>query len=171
MSTDKPSQVTPPRTDVALQGARIAGTFRGAFADTKLGSHTPDMTSPEDTTHGGKLALQHVTLRKPSGLTLVVGTVNCVEHAAEIHPYAYLAGMNQERFKVALDFDAAAYQEFVDKARGVLHDLGIELSIATMPASLTAAPSAATNSALRRTIFTLLVGLVIGGVVVWFALR
>jgi hypothetical protein len=109
----------------------------------------------------------------PSGLALVVGTVNCVEHKAELHPYPYVAGMHQERFKEPLDFDVVAYQAFLEKARVVLGGLGIDVSVAGAGDGDRAAvgPNTSTNARGLTTLVTLVVGLAIGGLIVWLTMR
>jgi hypothetical protein len=166
-----PAAAAPPRTEIAMQGARIAGSFRGAFAGTKLGEHTPDMTEPEETTGHGALALLHVTLRSSSGLGLLIGKVDCVKRSAELRPYALVAGEHEERFKKGPDFDVEAYQAFLDKARTLLGDLGLQVSVAGAPAGARKGEPTAAPLVSGKVMLALLFGLVIGGLVVWLALR
>jgi hypothetical protein len=129
-------------TQVASHAHTIADTFRAAFAKTKLGEHGVEMTAPEGSTKGGLLALQHITLRSPTGLSLVVGTVNAIETRAELRSFAYVGKTHEERFKRPIDFDAAAYDAFLEKARSVLAAFGLEITVLDAPASPAAAEAA-----------------------------
>jgi hypothetical protein len=120
-------------TQYASHANTIADTFRAAFTKTKVGDHAVEMTAPTDSTKGGLLALQHVTLKPVTGMALVVGTVNAGEKRAELRSYAHVSKVNEERFKRPLPFDQAAYEAFLDKAEGVLGAFGIETKVTDAP--------------------------------------
>jgi hypothetical protein len=120
-------------TQYASHANMIADTFRAAFTKTTVGDHTVEMTAPTDSTKGGLLALQHVTLKPVTGMALVVGTLNAGEKRAELRSYAHVAKVHEERFKRPLPFDDAAYQAFLDKAEGVLGAFGIETKVTDAP--------------------------------------
>jgi hypothetical protein len=111
----------------------IADTFRAAFKTSKVGEHAVEMTAPEGSTHGGLLALQHVTLKPPTGMTLIVGTVNAAEKRAEIRSYAHVNRVHEERFKKKVPFAEAAYGEFLEKAESVLSAFGLEVKVTDIP--------------------------------------
>ncbi|HEY8076848.1 MAG TPA: hypothetical protein VIF62_22130 [Labilithrix sp.] len=119
----------------------IADTFRAAFKTMKVGDHAVEMTAPEGSTHGGLLALQHVTLKPPSGMALVVGTVNAGEKRSELRSFAHLSRVHDERFKAALPFDEASYKDMLEKAESVLGAFGMEVVVTEAPA-VVAAPIA-----------------------------
>lgn len=134
-------------TQFSSHANTIADTVRAAFAKTKIGDHTVEMTAPEGSTKGGIEALQHLTLKPPAGLVLVVGTVNAAEMRAEIRSYEHVAKVNQERFKKPLPFDALAYAAFLEKAGSVLGAFGIETKVTDAPRDT--APSFADERELR----------------------
>lgn len=120
-------------TQYATHANTIADTFRAAFAKTKVGTHSVEMTAPQDSTKGGLLALQHVTLKPETGMVLVVGTLNAGEKRAELRSYAHIEKVNQDRFKRALPFDEAAYKTFLEKAEAVIGAFGIETTVTDAP--------------------------------------
>ena len=107
----------------------IADTFRAAFAASKVGDCVVEMTAPKDSTRGGALALQHITLKAPTGLTLVVGSVNAPAKAAQIRSFAAVSTLHEERFHKPVTFDAASYEAMVETARSLLSAFGVELSV------------------------------------------
>lgn len=162
-------------TQYAEHANTIADTFRAAFAKTKLGDLSVEMTAPTDSTKGGLLALQHVMLKPASGMGLVVGTLNAGEKRAELRSYAHVATVNEERFKRPLPFDEPAYEAFLEKAEGVLGAFGIETQVTDAPRDV--APAFEDTSAVKgagpsRTLMivaaVIVIGIVVGGV--WFAL-
>jgi hypothetical protein len=126
-------------TQYASHANTIADTFRAAFMKTKVGTHTVEMTAPTDSTKGGLLALQHVTLKPETGMALVVGTVNAGEKRAELRSYAHVSKVNEDRFKRPLPFDEASYETFLDKAEAVLGAFGIDTKVTDAPRDM--APS------------------------------
>ena len=120
-------------TQYASHANMIADTFRAAFTKTKVGSHAVEMTAPTDSTKGGLLALQHVTLKPETGMALVVGTVNAGEKRAELRSFAHVSKVNEARFKRPLPFDQAAYDAFLEKAEGVLGAFGIDTQVTDAP--------------------------------------
>ena len=168
-------------TQYATHANTIADTFRAAFAKSKVGTHSVEMTAPQDSTKGGLLALQHVTLKPESGMALIVGTVNAGEKRAEIRSYAHLDKVNQERFKRALPFDEAAYKTFLDKAEAVLGAFGIETQVTDAPrdtapsfadgteAAPKAPPSAAVTWLVRVLVVVVMLGL--AGAAGWYVLH
>jgi hypothetical protein len=124
-------------TQYSSHANTIADTFRAAFAKSKVGEHLVDMTAPTDSTKGGLLALQHVTLKPETGMALVVGTVNAGEKHAEIRSYAHVTKLNEERFHRPLPFDDAAYAAFIEKATSVLGAFGIATTVTDAPRDTT----------------------------------
>ena len=165
-------------TQYSSHANTIADTVRAAFMKTKVGGHTVEMTAPQDSTKGGLLALQHVTLKPETGMALVVGTVNAGEKRAELRSYAHVEKVNQERFKRALPFDADEYKTFLDKAESVLGAFGIETQVTDAPRDVApsfadpkevATTSAPPSLALRIGVVVAL--LAVAGVAAWFVLH
>jgi len=170
-------------TQYSSHANTIADTVRAAFAKTKIGDHTVEMTAPEGSTKGGIEALQHLTLKPPAGLVLVVGTVNAAEMRAEIRSYEHVAKVSQERFKKPLPFDALVYAAFLEKAGSVLGAFGIETKVTDAPHDT--APSFADERERRRGdhstlpaktrsplgVVLVLVAIALIGAAAWFALR
>lgn len=117
-------------TEYSTHATLIAETFRAAFAQTRIGDLSVEMTAPEGSTKGGLLALQHVTLKPVEGLALVVGSVHSGERRADLRTYEHVANVHAERFKRPMPCDAATYQAFLDRARTVLAGLGLSVTIA-----------------------------------------
>ncbi len=133
-------------TQVASHANTIADTYRAALAPIKLGEHGVDMTAPEESTQGGKLALQHVTLRAPNGMSLVVGVLNAIEKTAELRTYPYVLKVYFERFKKSAPFSEEDYRAFVERSETILAAFGIAVAHADPaeePASTLAAAAAA----------------------------
>jgi hypothetical protein len=111
----------------------IADTFRAAFAKHKIGGCSIDMTAPEGSTHGGLLALQHLTLHASDGLNIVVGTVNAQEKRAELRAYDVVAKIYEERFKKPVPFARPEYEGFVERAKPILGAFGLEVAVTDAP--------------------------------------
>jgi hypothetical protein len=121
----------------------IADTFRAAFAKHRVGGCSIDMTAPEGSTHGGLLALQHLTLHPADGMNIVVGTVNAQEKRAELRAYDVVGKSYEERFKKPVPFARAEYEGFVEKSKPILAAFGLEVVITDAPrAPLVSAPEA-----------------------------
>ena len=137
-------------TQYSSHANTIADTVRAAFVQSKVGDCTVEMTAPQGSTQGGKLALQHVTLRPAgTGTGLVVGTLNAGEKRAAIRSYVEVARVHETRFKKPAGFDRAAYDLFVTHLGDVLGAFGIESTVTTEPQSLTpgsSGPASATSA-------------------------
>jgi hypothetical protein len=129
-------------TEFSGHANTIADTFRAAFAKHKVGGCKIDMTAPEGSTHGGLLALQHVTLHPAEGMSIVVGTVNAQEKRAELRAYPFVARVYEERFSKRLPFARAEYEGFVEKSRPVFAAFGLEVVIADAPPAPPGPPAA-----------------------------
>lgn len=116
-------------TAKALQASRLAAAFLGEFATTKVGELVPEMSEPEESTRGGALALQHVALKSPDGLSLVVATVNAVARSASVRSFAFVAGMYEARFGKPVPFDIEIYDDFVARLTKLFEEQGIEASL------------------------------------------
>ena len=161
-------------TQYSTHANMIADTVRAAFAKTKVGTNSVEMTAPQDSTKGGLLALQHLILKPQTGMALVVGTVNAGDKRAELRSFAEIRKVNEERFKRPLTFDEPAYAVFLEKASSVLSAFGIEATVTDAPrdpAPSFADPMEAAPAPKSRTaLFLVLLALVVGAGV-WFALR
>lgn len=133
-------------TQYSSHANTIADTVRAAFAKTKVGDCTVEMTAPEGSTQGGKLALQHITLRPADAPSaLVIGSLNAGEKRAEIRAFSEVAAVHETRFKKAAAFDRSLYTTFVNELAEVLLAFGIEAVRAEDPVE-SAAPEAAAPS-------------------------
>lgn len=118
-------------TQFSSHANTIADTVRSAFASTKIGDCIVEVTAPQESTEGGRRALQHVTLRSAGGdggTLLVVGTLNAAEKRAEIRSFVEVAGVHEARFKRPVSFDRATYEGFVETLDGVLSAFGLVLT-------------------------------------------
>lgn len=145
-------------TQYSAHANTIADTYRAAFRETKVGEYTVEMTAPEGSTKGGLLALQHLTLKPPSGMVLVVGVIHAGDKRAEVRSYASVKAMHEERFKRPLPFDENAYAVFSEKSHAILSAFGLAVTVvdASPPVTLvttraTDAGDTAAESGMRRT--------------------
>ncbi len=116
-------------TQTSVQAQVIADTFRSAFAAKKLGDCSVEMTAPQDSTRNGALALQHITLKGPTGLSLVIGRVNAPEKKATMRTYYAVGRLFQDRFKKSPPFEQHAYDEMVSTARSLLTAFGVDVEL------------------------------------------
>lgn len=117
-------------TQFAEHANTIAETFRAAFAQKRLGDCTIDMTAPTESTQGGRLGLQHLTLRTPEGLAIVLGTVHAGERKAELRAYSVVAALYEERLKRPPPFTSDAYETvFVQRAKPVIAAFGLTVGV------------------------------------------
>jgi len=135
-------------TQFSSHANTIADTFRAAFVKTQLGDCTVEMTAPEESTRGGLFGLQHLTLRSPSGMAIIAGSVHAGEKKAELRAFSVVARLHEERFKRAPSFSEADYAAFLAKAEPILAAFALEVThIADLPrARLSDAPDALTPS-------------------------
>lgn len=157
-------------TSNALQANRVAAMFRAAFAQKKVGDHTVDISEPDESTQKGVLALQHVTLKGPTGLGLVVGSVNTITRVAELRPYAAVVRMHEQRFKLPPGFDAVMYSSFVDDATATLTEQG--LRVGTMGAdddleTSSIAPGARLSPSRTMLVIAVTIGIAVGAAAMW----
>ncbi|MBX3218428.1 MAG: hypothetical protein KF850_40860 [Labilithrix sp.] len=115
-------------TQFSSHANTIADTFRAAFVKTRLGECTVEMTAPEESTRGGLFGLQHLTLRNPSGMAVVVGSVHAGEKRAELRAFPLVASLHEERFKQPPSFSESEYAAFLAKAEPILAAFGLEVS-------------------------------------------
>ncbi len=116
-------------TQTSVQAQVIADTFRSAFAAKRLGDCNVEMTAPQDSTRNGALAMQHITLKGPTGLSLVIGRVNAPQKKATMRTYYAVGRLFQERFKKSPPFEQPAYDEMVSTARSLLSAFGVEVEL------------------------------------------
>lgn len=144
-------------TQYSAHANTIADTYRAAFRETKVGDYTVEMTAPEGSTKGGLLALQHLTLKPPSGMVLVVGVIHAGDKRAEVRSYASVKAMHEERFKRPLPFDEKAYAAFSEKSHAILSAFGLAVTVVDpsppagpRPVNAGDAGDAAVESGMRR---------------------
>ena len=116
-------------TQFSSHANTIADTFRAAFVKTRLGDCTVEMTAPEESTRGGLFGLQHLTLRNPSGMAIVVGSVHAGEKKAELRSYALVASLHAERFKQPPPFGEIDYAAFLTKAAPIFGAFGLDATV------------------------------------------
>jgi hypothetical protein len=130
-----------PLTQYATHANVIADTVRAAFAAARVGGCAVELTAPEGSTLGGKLALQHVTLKGEHPSPLVVGSVDAGRKVAKVRSYREVARMHEERFKAPAPFDEATYLAFTKDLEGVLSAFGISMALeVSPPEAVTAEP-------------------------------
>lgn len=118
-----------PLTQYATHANVIADTVRAAFAASRVGGCAVELTAPEGSTLGGKLALQHLTLKGAHPSPLVVGSVDAGRKVAKVRSYREVARMHEERFKEPAPFDEPTYLAFTKDLEGVLSAFGISTAI------------------------------------------
>ena len=116
-------------TQFSSHANTIADTFRAAFVKTRLGDCTVEMTAPEESTRGGLFGLQHLTLRNPSGMAIVVGSVHAGEKKAELRAFTLVASVHEERFKQPPSFGEADYAAFLAKAEPIFGAFGLDVTV------------------------------------------
>ena len=118
-----------PLTQTAVQAQVIADTFRSAFAAKKLGDCNVEMTAPTESTNSGALAMQHITLKNGSGLSLVIGRLNAVDKKATMRTYYAVGRLFQDRFKKTPPFEQPAYDDMIKTAKNLLSAFGIDIEL------------------------------------------
>jgi hypothetical protein len=119
------------QTQFSQFASSAADVFRAAFVKTKLGASSLDLTEPEVSTNGGRRALQHIRLKHPSGLALVVGHVDLGTQRAGMRSYAWVSKAFPARFGGPCDFAEQDYAMFQKQAKDVLFALSVEME--TLP--------------------------------------
>jgi hypothetical protein len=109
----------------AAQAMDLAAMFKALFGKHRVpGGHTlyaVELAAPEgESTAGGKLALQHISLApEGGGPTIVIGSANGAAKHAELRTHAHVAAQYGARFKgAAFPVQAAAHDELLGKLRG-----------------------------------------------------
>ncbi len=163
-------------TQFSSHANTIADTFRAAFVKTRLGDCTVEMTAPEESTRGGLFGLQHLTLRNPSGMAIVVGSVHAGEKKAELRSYALVASLHAERFKQPPSFGEIDYAAFLTKAAPIFGAFGLDATVISelpkgRPSDVPITPSLPPEAARaqRRTwvLFLVAVLVIVGGALFW----
>jgi hypothetical protein len=101
----------------------LAELFKHSVGKKRLAGpvvYNVELSAPEgESTAGGKQALQHVKLvPERGGPTLLIGTANAVEKAAELRSYKHVDEMHRQRFKGApFDADPTQYEALLEAAR------------------------------------------------------
>ncbi len=125
------------RTRLARKFVTLADSVTESFQDFAIGAGAwgVELTAPHGmSTGGGKQALQHFRLRpRRSGYAVLVGgTVNQVEHRAELRDYEHITILHEVRFRHALEITRQEWEQFLRKAEVVLNNAGIQ-SLRTPP--------------------------------------
>jgi hypothetical protein len=142
------------RTQFSLQASTLADSYRSTVGRLRVGpqGYSPDMTAPEgQSTGGGVQAMQHLRLAppQPNLPTILVGHANQRDRAAELRTWEHVDAICRERFKQGAPFDPAAYEEFLQAARGFLAACGLQVSVAPTPDDMRRAPAIDADSARR----------------------
>lgn len=156
----------------------LAAMFKALFGKHRLaGGETPyavTLAAPEgESTAGGKLALQHISLvPEGGGPTIVIGSANGAAKQAELRTHAHVSAQFAARFKgAAFPTPVAAYDELIGKLRAflasqqftiVLMDVP-RVPVPTTPAAVDELPARSRSSALL--IATVVAAVVVGAIV------
>lgn len=114
-------------TRFASHASSVADVFVAAFGGTPLGISTVDLTRPNETTGGGRRAMQHIRLVHPSGKALVVGHVDVPTGRAGLRSYAWLVRAYPARFGIPFDVHPNTFMAFAKQVKDLLFTLSIEL--------------------------------------------
>lgn len=131
--------MTEKHTVFAMKALSLADMFKAAVGERPVGqatSYRAEMAAPEGpSTGGGKQAVQHIRLVAESGAaTLVAGSANQVEGAAELRSYEYLQWMHAQRFKGApLPLEKAEYDAFLQRCQKFLANSRLKTRIVQPP--------------------------------------
>jgi hypothetical protein len=107
-------------TTFANQAVSLAEIFNLGFAKRRVEGPTlyaVELSAPDGpSTSGGKQALQHLKLvPEGGGATLLIGTVNLVDHQVELRTFQHVDELHRQRFKGApFSGEPASYQQLVD---------------------------------------------------------
>ncbi|MDF2695088.1 MAG: hypothetical protein K0S65_3471 [Labilithrix sp.] len=165
-------------TQFSSHANTIADTFRAAFVKTKLGECTVEMTAPEESTRGGLYGLQHATLRSPSGMAIVAGSVHAGEKRAELRAFGLVSQLYAERFKQPPQFTEAEYGAFLTKAEPILAAFGLDVKVIAElpkgrvsdppePVTPSLPPGAARKRMVTWVLFLIAVLVIAGGGLFW----
>jgi hypothetical protein len=125
------------RTMFAAQAFGLAEMFKFTVGKTQIGeprAYHPELTAPEESTAGGKQALQHISLVSDGGgPRLVVGQVNTVSKRVELRSFAYLCETLQQRRKGAMPFEEAAYRDLLQQLGDFFADQKLTVAIVDAP--------------------------------------
>lgn len=123
------------RTKFAIRALNLADVWKASFDELKLGGSVPRravLSVPEgQSTAGGAQAHQAISL-VPEDLSkgiLVAGSVDGASLTAELRGFAYLNETHRLRFGRPIDLPAAAYQEFLQNAEGLLKTNGYTVTV------------------------------------------
>ncbi len=104
----------------ALDLASVFNTVVGAtpVASTEGASFTVELSAPDGpSTGGGAQSLQHIRLLRP-GLTIVAGSLDPVQHSAELRSHAFADSLHAQRYKgAALPVERQAYEALLKRVR------------------------------------------------------
>jgi hypothetical protein len=129
------------QTQVSVRQSDLADSFRSTVGRMRVGPHAyaPDMTAPEGvSTGGGVQSTQHVRLLPPQSNmpTLVVGSLDHRQGAAELRTFEHVDAICRERFKQGAPLDPAQYAQFLQGAASFLGACGLRVTFAPPPTEL-----------------------------------
>jgi hypothetical protein len=107
-------------TTFANQAVSLAEIFNVGFAKRRVEGpslYSVELSAPDGpSTAGGKQAIQHLKLiPEGGGATLLIGTVNMVEHQVELRTFRHVDELHRQRFKGApFGGEPASYQQLLD---------------------------------------------------------
>lgn len=143
------------RTAFASKALELSDMFMIKFGRRAFGgaiSRTVHVAPPEESTAGGRLAREAISLIPAggaAGATLVIGWMNVAENRAELRAYPVLAEIHRQRFGGVLDLSRPDYDGFLDEARRFFSEEGIALELLSEPPA--PPPSKASASAVQGT--------------------
>jgi hypothetical protein len=118
------------QTRVTRKFVDLADSVTSELGELTIGAggYAVELTAPEGmSTGGGKQALQHLRLspRRPGYPTIVFGTVNAVEHRAELRDHDHFMAMNEARFGGVVDITRPEWDRLLGAVERVLAEARI----------------------------------------------
>jgi hypothetical protein len=151
------------RTEFAMKALDLADLFKVWIGQTPVPgpvTYRVELSAPDGmSTGGGTQSVQHIKLIPvDGGPTVVAGSANQVEGAAELRTFEHLAELHAQRFKGAeIPLDRGAYNDLVKRMQTFFSDKGLRLVMVDAAPRATARPEA---TAPRPNITIVIVGLV-----------
>ena len=126
-----------PRTQYAQKALDLASSFAITVGQERLpGGYRLEMAAPDGpSTGGGKQGVQHIALVPEKGDSrIVIGSANHGAMAAELRTFGYLTAMQTRRAPgTALNFDAASYDQLLQRVQQFFTSLGVSIKMVDTP--------------------------------------
>lgn len=167
----------PLRTALAAQGVELSSLFFVVFENTILPGTPPRsprlLAPPGQSTAGGRLARQHITLLPEDGSdapAVVVGWADAAHRWVQLRSFRAVDAAHQQRFGQRLGLRSGPYGEFVRAATAFFREQGFSVDVQDQAPELAPRKSEPSKSPLL--VFAvvlgsaLLLGLAIGAMLV-----